>query len=126
MKKTNTLCVLLTAFILQFTPSATQAQCTPVDFTNRTTIGSKIYVEKLLPIQGLCSGRSMNATCDPGTWMGSTTIQPVSTLFATASTMATNPSCEWVCSCGSESGATIRIDGSNGLPVELMEFSVGE
>lgn len=41
------------------------------------------------------------------------------TLFGTAYTTATNPTCSWICACG-----TVTITGMDGLPVELMEFDV--
>jgi len=41
-------------------------------------------------------------------------------LKAVAMTSIGPASCKWVCTCG----GTITIDGSDGLPVELMEFEV--
>ena len=58
---------------------------------------------------------SNNASlCAPGPAL------PRNRLTASANTAATNPSCSFNCAGGC---GTVIIDGSDGLPVELMDFS---
>ena len=84
---------------------------------NFTTMGmSANYVSKYLSTSYTCSlTMSMNVfNCYPS---GAGTYTSI--LYASAYTTATNPSCGWTCDCG-----PVTIDGSDGLPVELMDFAV--
>ena len=72
------------------------------------------------PATGCGSPMGMGANCysfpTPGT-----TATPPFTFTAVGAIKSTGPSpyCSWVCNCG-----IITVDGSDGLPVELMDFSI--
>ncbi len=95
-------------------PVSSQAQCV-VSSSNASSTPPTIFVFKTLSTVVNCAlTMSMNVLgCFP------TAGTSTSILSASASTAATNPSCAWACDCGG-----VTIDSSNGLPVELMEFSV--
>ncbi len=99
-------------------PVAVQAQCV-VASTNQSTFGSTISVYKILSTSGNCRsvGNNNVLACAPGSVSVTTTF-----LGASASTAATNPFCSWQCTCGGV--GNIRIDKTDGLPVELMDFEV--
>ena len=111
--------------------SASAAQCpTFTSLGSGVAMGMNyIHVSKTFPASHSCYlTMYMNVfACFPGgqTPTGPMTGTPaVNVIFlqASAFTTATNPSCGWMCSgCGA-----VLIDGGNGLPVELMEFSVEE
>ena len=71
------------------------------------------------PATGCGSPMGMGANCysfpPPGT------MAPPFAFTAVGAIKTTGPSpfCSWVCNCG-----TITVDGSDGLPVELMDFSI--
>lgn len=72
-----------------------------------------------------CTTTAMNnASCNKQTVVRRA-IEGVNTvgLEAHALSTATAPYCQWQCDCGFGS-ETLRIDGGDGLPVELMNFSV--
>ncbi|MCP4527470.1 MAG: hypothetical protein GY833_16375, partial [Aestuariibacter sp.] len=99
-------------------PVAVQAQCV-VASTNKQTFTSTIVVTKTLTASGKCRsvGNNNVLACAPGAASVTTTF-----LAATATTAATNPSCSWQCTC--TGSGNIRIDKTDGLPVELMDFEV--
>jgi hypothetical protein len=109
-------------FVLVFLlghPSGVKSQCV-VTNTGMTTIGSLIIVTKTLSAPYQCTLTMMNADfCFPG-------YAPVITaqLVASAYTATVNPTCAWACACGTGAPPHVAIDGSDGLPVELMDFSV--
>lgn len=99
---------------LLISPTVAWSQCN-VTNTGMTTFPTLIIVSKTLATADQCTLTMMNASfCFPS-YTPATTAQ----LVASALTATTNPSCGWVCGCGS-----VTIDGSDGLPVELMGFSV--
>lgn len=101
-------------------PPATEAQCAVIS-TTQTSFSPTMAVTKQLSGIATCNLVGNNAlACFPG--LGGPV--PTSFLIASANPSATmNPFCSWTCSCGSGS-FSLMIDGSDGLPVELMDFSV--
>ena len=109
-------------------PLSLSSQCNTTNITGgtytNTTTGSLpyYYVTKTISNANTCTLTMFMSIllCDPGG-------EPVATgatgmtgmLTASAYTTATNPSCGWICDCGA-----VVIDGSSGLPVELMDFAV--
>jgi len=114
------LVVALILVALAVGPVAVQAQCV-VTSTNQSTFAATISVYKILAASGNCRsvGNNNVLACAPGAVSVTTTF-----LGASASTGATNPFCSWQCTCGVGPPDNIRIDGSDGLPVELMDFEV--
>ena len=81
------------------------------------TAGMTISVYKYLATAANCTsipGAKQASACFPGS-PGSN----VTTLVAVARTTSTNPVCSWSCACGN-----VRTDGSDGLPVELLDFDI--
>jgi len=108
--------MLVGLFIL---PTCGQSQCvtTNVYVGSATAPGPPYnFVIKYMSAPGSCTlTMTMNArNCNPGTAGFSTSL-----LWAYANTTAVSPSCQWACDCG-----TVTTDSSDGLPVELMSFSV--
>lgn len=74
-----------------------------------------------------CNTTAMNgATCD---------IQPAAMgtwrlrAFPGTTAMTVPPGqkyCQWECSCNGNGPEAVRIDGSSGLPLELMEFTIDQ
>jgi len=119
-KPKSLLGTLLIIVGLFFQPINANAQCSVSSVSSNTgTIGGMnyIWVSKYLSSSESCSlTMSMNViNCypDPGS--------SVSSLGASAYTTAIDPSCGWNCGCGQ-----VTIDGSDGLPVELLDFSIGQ
>lgn len=107
--------VLILAVLL-IQPVELKSQCM-VSTTNSNAGPTAVQVYKILSGSYFCSLTMQNAVfCSP-TAMGNTTAF----LLATALTATANPSCAWNCACGS-----ITIDGSDGLPVELMDFEIAD
>jgi len=95
-------------------PLPARAQCV-VTNTLPSTLTMTVFIVKYLSMSTTCSTTAMNAfLCSP------TAPAFVMTLSASAYTSTTNPFCSFNCGCG-----TVTIDGSDGLPVELMDFDVG-
>ena len=106
------LCFGLVIAGLLVVPQIAYGQCM-VTSTNVGTTGGFPYVVKTLSLSTFCQATSsFNATCTPGGG-------GASNLFLSATASGPNPSCQWNCGCG-----TVRIDGTDGLPVELLEFEV--
>lgn len=104
----------LVGIILLALPGRVLAQCN-VGYTGMNTYASTIVVYKTLTMITNCATTMMNAlACFPGSAPAAANI-----LSASANTATANPSCAWSCGCG-----TVTISGADGLPVELMEFSV--
>lgn len=98
-----------------------EAQCA-VTTTMVNTFGTAISVYKNLSVPATCMSlmnQNVNA-CFPTASPNNTTI-----LVASANTMAMMPSCSWSCMCGTAT-ITVVTDSSDGLPVELLEFSVDD
>ena len=111
----------LIALLLTYQPIDVEAQCSVVS-TQKTTTGNSRHITKFLGPDGpyLCAQTaSMSAMCSPGV------TQSVTFVHAFARTTAMSPSCMWHCIfCGTITSNTITSNGSDGLPVELMEFSI--
>ncbi|MCP4593715.1 MAG: hypothetical protein GY842_23520, partial [bacterium] len=112
------LVVALILVALVVGPVAVQAQCA-VASTNQTSFPGTIVVTKTLTTSGTCHTVANNnvLACAPGAASVTTKY-----LVASASTAATNPLCSWQCTC--DGSGNIRIDKTDGLPVELMDFEV--
>ncbi|MEM7582828.1 MAG: hypothetical protein AAF560_05565 [Acidobacteriota bacterium] len=97
-------------------PAVVHSQCGVMSTANNT-FGATMVVYKYLSSSGVCSLQmSMNVLgCAP-------TAAPDTTTLLVASATAANPSCSWNCNCGGD--GTIVIDSNDGLPVELMDFSI--
>lgn len=95
-------------------PMSVQGQCVTTA-TMQTTVGMTILVTKSLSASAVCTltGGMNIVGCVPS---GAATT---SVLMAGATTGAATPSCAWTCACGA-----VVIDGSDGLPVELMDFGI--
>ncbi len=105
--------ILISALI--FGPAGIGAQCNIAN-TSFTMVGASTNaVVKTLTTSALCSLTMSNnvGTCFPSAAL------TTSMLSASANPADTNPSCAWNCACGA-----VVIDGSDGLPVELMSVSV--
>ena len=59
------------------------------------------------------------ASCFPGP-----AVMVITQFFAVGMTTSVAPYCNWSCTCGTGPAPHVIIDSSDGLPVELMEFSV--
>lgn len=108
----------LTLLAAMSVPGVVKAQCMVMS-TNVLMPGTMtVLIEKYLSNSYSCMSVAtmMNALdCNPGA-AGSFT----SLLSAEAVTATMDPACSWVCTgCGN-----VTIDGSDGLPVELLEYSV--
>ena len=114
LKPNSLLGALLVFAVLLFQPLSADAQC----MTFSTSIGGGTtynYVVKYLSSSYVCNlTMSMNViACNPSA------AATRSLLSASALTASTNPSCGWSCGCG-----PVVIDSTDGLPVELMGFSI--
>ena len=134
MSKATALSLLFCFLITAFSAGALASFMTTIPNTTNTCINSTykfyspdqmnptlILIDRRVTFNptALCSTASMGTNgCnrDPGSPM---------LLVASASGLqiANAPFCSWNCGV---CGTSIRTDGSSGLPVELMEFSVGE
>jgi hypothetical protein len=113
--------LLLASFLMAFGASA---QAT-------VTVGST----DCPPVVFTCTA---DVTCDNGDCVventisapGSTTCTPVNSSDSAAVTLrgvrvgTNDPVCEWTVTDGSDTPVTVRIDGSDGFPVELQSLSV--
>lgn len=90
-------------------------------FPNPTT-PTLIIVTKTLSAPYACRTTMMNASfCFPSAVTATT-----SQLVASALAVTANPSCAWSCMGCAGSAPHVTIDVSDGLPVELLDFSVGD
>lgn len=109
------LLLLVGLFLL---PAEAEAQCsTSIVSSGTYPTGGMVakYIQKSIGGSYMCTlTMSMSVIDCAPSGAGSGT-----TLSATAFTTAANPSCGWNCGCG-----TVAITVADGLPVELMEFSV--
>jgi hypothetical protein len=102
-------------------PTQVRSQCNVIS-TYQFPFSPPILVSKILDASGSCAlvPPANAASCFPGALPAT-----VATLIAVASPTTMNPYCNWVCNCGpGYTSVPFRIDGSDGLPVELMDFSV--
>jgi len=102
-----------------------RAQCV-ANITGAGTTGTPayIYVVKTLSMAQVCELTAFNNAfaCFPGGQFPPVigVTDNTSAVTASAFTTATMPYCRWNCGCG-----TVEINGPNdGLPVELMGFSI--
>lgn len=101
-------------------PAALQSQCNVASTLTQMAMASDTTVYKILSAAAFCQSTAMNAVfCSPTAGGNTTTF-----LLANAMSMTVNPYCHWDCGCGTGSPPDIVIDGNDGLPVELMDFSV--
>lgn len=109
---------LVSAALVVGQAGVAQAQCN-VASTVSMTFGATKAVYKILTAPALCQTTMMNALfCSP-------TGSAMNTNFLLASAMGTaTPSCAWSCTCSGGGAPHVVIDGSDGLPVELMEFGL--
>ena len=119
---TTLLLGLLLVTSLALVAVESNAQCT-TSITNSGTVTMTAtpyyFITKTLGGTFNCQLTATNnvLNCQPGPTIG--VSSSVSYVYATAATAATNPSCAWNCGCGA-----VTIDTNDGLPVELMDFSV--
>lgn len=102
-----------------FAPAPVNSQCN-VTATGTYDFTTMKFVTKTLSASTMCQTTAMNAfSCFPG-------AAPFFTnkLYAVALSATVNPYCNWSCGCGTGALPHVTIDGSDGLPVELMDFSV--
>lgn len=112
--------LLLSGFLLS---SGAWAQCAISSTAVNPVGGSSVSILKYFTGAPVCNLVSSNNAgfCFPSA------TSSASTLLASANTMAASPSCNWVCNCGTASPAVpFTIDGGDGLPVELLEFSIDD
>lgn len=104
-------------------PSSLEAQppCATngAPFTGTYTMGGNQvnYILKYLTTSATCNLTMSNNVLDCRPNPGAAG----STLSATAYSSAMSPSCQWDCGAGT---CTVTTDGSDGLPVELMDFDI--
>ena len=112
--------VLLISFFAQPLPVESQCMVTNTVVSPAPSPGSPYnVVYKTLNGPYVCNRVASNnaSLCAPNLPTARTM------LTASANTTAVNPSCQWYCTGGC---GTITTDGSDGLPVELMEFEIVE
>ena len=109
--------ILICLFTL---PTEVGSQCTVIN-TVVMTFGTQMVITKTLAGSFACMTTTMTANnCFPGP-----AFAPGSMLYASAMTMATmNPFCNWSCTCGVGPAPHVTINSGDGLPVELMDFSI--
>lgn len=114
--------VVVCGLFLSTMPAASQCMVASTPTTMGTQGGmAYIGVSKVLSGSYLCSLKvSSNVIPFCNLAGGAATV---TYLTAAAFTTAANPICQWSCDCGM-GPESIAIDGNDGLPVELMEFSV--
>lgn len=109
-------------------PLAVNAQCNTTGVSMGTTgTPAYIYVAKAISNANTCTlTMFMNVfACHPGGQPPVTGITRMGTMLtASAFTTATNPSCGWVCNCGTAMNPGVTITTADGLPVELMDFGI--
>ncbi len=90
---------------------------------NRTNPSQTVYIAKRLDMARACSTLvpGMNAFCNPGSLAPHPTNTMVLAGSAFNSDITMNPTCSWTCT---GCGAIPISAASDGLPVELMDFSV--
>lgn len=116
-KSTIWLAAVLILAALVGRPAPVGAQCVVTNTDTGSNVAmTYMYVNKTLTAPYFCTlTMSMNViACNLSGGAGTTNV-----LSASAFNTAVNPTCGWNCACG-----IVTIDGSDGLPVELMEFSV--
>ena len=111
--------ILLLSLGLSVLPAKLDAQCvTNVVSSYTDTVNGMNYqfISKSIATTGTCTRTMTNNVigCGPAG------MNPgINAVWASAYTAATSPSCDWVCECG-----PVTIDGSDGLPVELLGFEI--
>ena len=108
---------LLITLALQGNPS--HAQCVISTTTFPPAQPSSIIINKFLTTSAFCTPGADNAfICRPSAAMSTLTLRAQAYPGVT-----NNPVCSWTCSCDGGPD-TVVIDGGDGLPVELMDFTV--
>ena len=98
-------------------PVGLEAQCGVANTVVTTSTGYVTVVKTLSAIYLCQLMMPTNAVnCFPN---NTATPVPASYLSAAAATAMVSPFCNWMCNCG-----PVSINSSDGLPVELMAFSV--
>ncbi len=99
-------------------PVGVRSQCV-VTNTTSTAFLPTLGVTKTLSAATPCVSTGNNAfSCFPNT-----SVMTVSMLNAVIITTATTMAfCNWDCGCDAGTPPDVTIDGSDGLPVELMDF----
>lgn len=117
--KTWLTAVLVTVGLLAV-PTAVTSQCVVASTMTQMPGSMSTDVAKILTAPAFCQSTAMNAAfCSP-TAGGFTTTY----LLANAMSATMSPFCNWDCACGTGTPPDVVIDGSDGLPVELMDFAV--
>ncbi len=132
-RKRRTLALLVAGAISAFAslPPANSQTClftAKVGASLMQPMGVYTYIEKNLPSASMCT-LTMHMSvyaCAPGgsgatlmTGVMSTSGPPLTVLATRFTSSGADPSCGWNCGCGS-----VVANSLDGLPVELMEFSV--
>ena len=118
-------CAALVIVGLLILPAGVEGQCTTSITNGPGTWGTPayIYVGKAILNANTCTLTGFNNVigCAPGGFPPTATGATNSGSYVSASalTAATNPFCAWNCDCGQ-----VIIGPGDGLPVELMAFSV--
>jgi hypothetical protein len=101
-------------------PPEVGSQCTVIGQMS-STFGTSMFITKTLNGFFSCMTTAMNASsCGLGP-----SPMTANKLYAAAMSATMNPFCNWTCNCGPGSTTVaFVIDGSDGLPVELMDFSI--
>ncbi len=109
--------LVLSCLLVQ--PMNLTAQCS-VSTTQVSAGATTIIITKTLTAAGDCRSLMNNNVlgCFPAA-----APQNTSLLVASALVASTNPSCSFQCTCTSIT-SVFTIDGTDGLPVELMDFSI--
>ena len=115
--------LVLVLVMLLGIPAAVDSQCAVTMQMTTTFTGTPdlIIITKTLSMAGNCVTAMSNADgCGRAPAASMATM-----LVASAYTNTMNPYCSWVCNCGSGyTNENIVTDSSDGLPVELMDFSI--
>ena len=106
-------------------PGVAEAQC--VQNVQTSFNGTYQTVIKTLSRNMQCRKTTgVGATCYPNV-VGFVYVGTPAQISARVTISAPKAKCGWVCTCPGDGGdQTITIDGSDGLPVELMSFSVDD
>jgi len=110
--------ILICLFVL---PAQVGSQCNVTMTNSFPTLSPTIMIfTKTLSAPTVCMTTGMNAAfCFPGAAPFATNM-----LYASAFSGTANPFCNWSCGCGVGPAPHVTINSSDGLPVELMDFSI--
>ena len=120
------MCRYIVLFLLLLAPTIGHGQACNVASTNVSVgMGGDRYVTKYFNGAGNCYLYQMTMVqrCRPDAGMSTPVV--VTLLDAKAGAGSTNPSCSWRCDCGSGFEG-VSITTADGLPVELIDFSIDD